>query len=72
MLRLSIAEVVHTLAEMFGPDRPALVSYEPQPAVEAVFGRYPALDDGAARALGLRDDDTPQALVRRALGHSTD
>lgn len=72
VLRLSIAEVVHTLAEMFGPDRPSLVSYEPQPGVEAVFGRYPVLDDGAARALGLRDDGTPQALVRRALGQTID
>jgi hypothetical protein len=35
--------------------------------VETVFGRYPALDDRAARALGLRDDGTPEALVRRAL-----
>ena len=35
--------------------------------VEAVFGRYPVLDDRAARALGLRDDGSPEALVRRAL-----
>lgn len=72
VLRLSIAQMVHTLAGLFGPDRPSLVSYAPQPGVEAVFGRYPVLDDRAARALGLRDDETPQALVRRALGQATD
>ncbi len=72
VLRLSIAEVVDTLAALYGQDRHALVSYAPQAAVEAVFGRYPVLDDSAARALGLCDDGTPHALVQRALGRIVD
>ena len=67
VLRLSIEQVVQTLARLYGADREALVRYAPQPALESVFGRYPLLDDSAARALGLRDDGTPDALVRRAL-----
>ena len=67
VLRLSIAQVVDTLAALYGADRRALVRYAPQPALEAVFGRYPLLDDAAARALGLADDGTPRDLVRRAL-----
>ncbi|MBB3178228.1 NAD-dependent epimerase/dehydratase family protein [Variovorax sp. Sphag1AA] len=67
VLRLSMAELVHTLSTVYGVNGERLVRYAPQPAVEAVFGRYPLLDDGAARAIGLRDDVTPSALVRRAL-----
>ncbi|MDM0107598.1 NAD-dependent epimerase/dehydratase family protein [Variovorax sp. J22R24] len=67
VLRLSMAEVVQTLSTVYGVDGDQLVGYEPQAAVEAVLGRYPPLDDRAARALGLRDDGTPAALVQRAL-----
>lgn len=67
VLRLSMDELVRTLSQEFDVDGAALVRYAPQPAVEAIFGRYPALDDRASRALGLRDDGTPEALVRRAL-----
>lgn len=67
VLRLSIAEVVQTLSRAFGVAGERLVRYAPQPGVEAVFGRYPVLDDSAARLLGLRDDGSPEALVRRAL-----
>jgi nucleoside-diphosphate-sugar epimerase len=68
VLRLSMEEVVQTLSLVYGVDGERLVRYAPQPALEAVFGRYPRLDDQAARALGLRDDGSAEALVRRALG----
>lgn len=68
VLRLSIHEVVRTMAEMYGEDRMNLVRYEPKQQVEAVFGRYPKLDDSEPRSLGLKDDESPQALIRRALG----
>lgn len=67
VLRLSMQEVVDTLSALVGVDGRALVRYAPQEQVEAVFGRYPILDDGIARRLGLRDDGSPEALVRRAL-----
>lgn len=71
VLRLSLQQVVDTLARLYGADRAGLVKYAPQPHVEAVFGRYPHLDDRASRALGLRDDGTPEDMVRRALGEIT-
>jgi len=71
VLRLSLRQVVDTLAQLYGEDRAGLVRYAPQPQVEAVFGRYPRLDDRASRALGLQDDGTPEDLIRRALGEIT-
>jgi len=43
--------------------RRQLVQFDPRPELETVFGRYPRLDDGASRALGLREDSA-EALVR--------
>lgn len=68
VLRLSMQEIVQTCARVFGADRAALVRYEPVESVEAVYGRYPVLDDGPSRALGLRDDGSPEDLVLRAVG----
>lgn len=68
VLRLSIAKVIATCADLYGHDWRELVRFDPQPQLEAVFGRYPGLDDGAARSLGLCDDGTARALVERALG----
>lgn len=67
VLRLSIHEVVETLAKLYGSDRRKLIQYEPQPSLESVFGRYPLLDDEVSRSLGLRDDGTPEIMVQRAL-----
>lgn len=67
VLRLSIGQLVQTLSAMYRIDGQALVQYVPQERVEAVFGRYPVLDDSAARRLGLQDDGTAEQLVRRAL-----
>ncbi len=67
VLRLSMAQLVDTLASLYGADRRELVDYAPQAGVEAVFGRYPVLDDAASRVLGLRDDGSAADLVRRAL-----
>lgn len=71
VLRLSIAELVRTLSQAYAVDGERLVRYAPSPAVEAVFGRYPVLDDRVSRALGLRDDGSAEALVRRALDSPT-
>ena len=68
VLRLSIQEIVDTCSAHYGENRRAMVTYQADPGVEAVFGRYPRLDDASARALGLRDDGSAEELVRRALG----
>jgi len=67
VLRLSMGELVDTLSTLYGVDGHALVRYAPQEGVEAIFGRYPVLDDCRARQLGLKDDGDARTLVRRAL-----
>ncbi|WP_295551334.1 NAD-dependent epimerase/dehydratase family protein [uncultured Pseudacidovorax sp.] len=72
VLHLSMDAIVQALSAEFGVDGQALVRHAPQPDVEAVFGRYPPLDDRIPRALGLRDDGDARALVRRALAPAGD
>jgi len=67
VLRMSIGEVIETCADVYGDDRRRLVEFKPDPKLEAVFGRYPRLDDECARALGLEDDGSARALIVRAL-----
>ncbi|WP_043301190.1 NAD-dependent epimerase/dehydratase family protein [Pseudomonas sp. M47T1] len=67
VLHLSIAQVMEALAERFGDACRALVSYHPDPQLEAQFGRQPPLKTPQARALGLRHDGSAAALVRNAL-----
>jgi nucleoside-diphosphate-sugar epimerase len=67
VLRLSIAQMVEALAIRFGEDRRALVSYEPDEALEAVFGRFPPLRTTQAKALGFRHDGSAATLIRHAL-----
>jgi len=40
------------------------IAYEPQPAIEKIFGSYPPLATDRARALGFTDDGDLEALVR--------
>lgn len=67
VLRLSMAELVDGLAQEFGEDRHALVTYEPDAGLEAGFGRYPPLDASAAEAAGFRHDGSITNLVRNAM-----
>ena len=67
VLHLRLTDVVEALAERFGDDRRSLVTYEPDDRLEAVFGRYPPLDDRTARAAGFVDDGTAAALIGSAL-----
>lgn len=64
VLRASMEELIAAAADLFG--HPPQVRYQPDESTEAVFGRYPPLDDAQARALGLRCDGSLQALLRRA------
>lgn len=70
VLHLAMDQVVEALAEAFGDDRRALVSYQPQADLEALFGRYPPLRTPQSRALGFHHDGSAQALVRNALNLS--
>lgn len=65
VLRMNIAELVGALADCFGP---VDVTYTPDPAVEARFGRQPPLHADKALAAGFRDDGDVGALIKAALG----
>jgi nucleoside-diphosphate-sugar epimerase len=66
-LRLSVAEVVDALERSFGPERRALITFEPDARTEALFGRYPGLSTAREEALGLRHDGTTERLLKKAL-----
>lgn len=66
-LHLSMQQVVDALVRVHGPDRRALVRFEPEPRVQRLFASYPPLATPAAEALGFRHDGTAEALVRQAL-----
>lgn len=67
VLRHSMAELVDALARRYGANCHRLVSYRPDAALEAAFGRYPPLATPAAEALGLHHDGNIDNLLRNAL-----
>lgn len=66
-LHASMAGIVEAVAEVFNPEARRLVSYDPDPALEANFGRYPPLFTPAADRLGFRHDGDLKTLVKQAL-----
>jgi D-erythronate 2-dehydrogenase len=66
-LRLSVAEIVDALSDLFGSDRRSLVSFNPDARIEALFGRYPELATAREEALGFAHDGTPKELITEAL-----
>lgn len=65
-LRVTMTELVAAIAHETGVD-PALVSYAPDPLLEAGFGSLPPLSTPAAEACGFAHDGTLADLVRRGL-----
>lgn len=70
VLHLSIEQVLDALVGILGEPRRALVSFAPEPELEALFGRYPPLRTPQAKALGFRHDGSANALIRNALNLS--
>ncbi|SDH32982.1 NAD-dependent epimerase/dehydratase family protein [Pseudomonas panipatensis] len=67
VLQLSIGQVLDALAATYGEARRGLIEFAPEPALEALFGRFPALKTPQARALGFRHDGCAATLIRNAL-----
>ena len=72
VLQLSIASILDALAERYGEPNRALISFAPEADLEALFGRFPALQTPIATAAGFRHDGDAAALIRRALGGHSD
>lgn len=67
VLRLTVGELVTALAQRFGTDREALVTYQPDPFIEKLFAAYPPLATPQAEALGWVNDGDIQTLITRAM-----
>lgn len=65
-LRVVMSDLVAEIARQTGRS-PSLVTYAPDPVIEAAFGSQPPLSTQRADALGLRHDGSLAALVMHAL-----
>lgn len=66
-LRTSMQDLVAAIADVYGRDVLARVTYGSNPGLEANFGRYPPLSTPAAESAGFAHDGDLPTLVRRAL-----
>lgn len=65
-MRVMMGDLVSEVARQTASDA-NLVTYDPDPAIEAAFGKQPPLFTPRADALGLRHDGSLRDLVRNAL-----
>jgi nucleoside-diphosphate-sugar epimerase len=65
--RFSMAALVDAIGQVHGHERIGQVRFEPDPAIEQRFGRFPPLHVPAAVAAGFRADASLADLVRQAL-----
>ncbi len=68
-LRLGMGELVQALAGVYGPQVLEQISYDPQPAAQALFAMPPLHAPGAER-LGFVGDGTAAELVRNVIAES--
>lgn len=65
-MRVAVGDLVAEVARQTGSNS-NLVTYDPDPAIQAAFGEQPPLFTPRADALGLHHDGSLPALVRNAL-----
>jgi nucleoside-diphosphate-sugar epimerase len=65
-LRVTVEDLVQGLKRQYPYSR-ATIRYQPDPAIEAQFGRYPPLAAALGLRLGFTADDSIDALVRGAM-----
>ncbi|WP_111638238.1 NAD-dependent epimerase/dehydratase family protein [Marinomonas shanghaiensis] len=66
-LCFSMAEMVEALGLVYKQNANELVSYEPNPMIENLFGRFPLLETPSANEVGFKHDGDLYKLVERAL-----
>lgn len=62
-----IQDVVNAFEASFGMDLANLVSYQPQPLIQALFASMPLLSSVQAQELGFKADDSLAALIETSL-----
>ena len=65
-LRMSVGDIVDAVAPIVGAEK-GLISYNPDPVLQAQFADYPPIATPAADKAGFRHDGTNENLARRAL-----
>jgi nucleoside-diphosphate-sugar epimerase len=65
-VRASVGDLVAEITSQTGYDA-ARITYEPDQAIEADFGRFPALQAERAERLGFRSDESLASLISSAL-----
>jgi nucleoside-diphosphate-sugar epimerase len=67
VLRASMQALAQACGQAFGTAGADLVTWAPEPRIEALFGQQPPINTPAAEAAGFRHDGSLGALVQRAL-----
>jgi nucleoside-diphosphate-sugar epimerase len=70
-MRLTMAQLVDGLADLFGEDCRDCIRYEPDEGLEKAFGAYPPIDNSAALAVGFKQDESVAALIEAAMSART-
>jgi D-erythronate 2-dehydrogenase len=65
--RYSMRELVAAIGAVRGSDATHLVTYEPEPRIEALFGSFGELQTQVAQTAGFVDDVGLESLVRRCV-----
>jgi D-erythronate 2-dehydrogenase len=65
-IRITIGDLVQGLRRCY-PDSRATIRYQPDPEIEAQFGRYPPLAAALGTRLGFTADDSVDALIQGAM-----
>jgi len=66
-LCFTMAALVNAVARVYECAAQDLVCYEPNPRIEALFGRFPPLRTEQAERVGFLRDEDVDTLVRKAL-----
>lgn len=67
VLQLSMAQVLDALASRFGEAGRELISFAPDPHLQALFGALPPMKTARAKAAGFCHDGSAATMVRQAL-----
>lgn len=70
-LQLTVNKLLDVLEKQFGSDRRSLVTFEPDPVLESLVGRFPKMRSTQARDLRLRHDGNGRSLIKNALSPHT-
>jgi len=65
-IQVTIEDLIDALKLRY-PDSRAEIRYQPDPEIEAQFGRYPPLEAAIASRHGFTADDSVEALIRGAM-----